>query len=85
MIRVLAICATLSACSVFTPVQPPARIVCPAVAMAKCDTTNPVIGAELSADGAADLAVYFRAQRNECSALNDAKRDCIDGAKKGKR
>ena len=73
----------LSACSVFAPVQPPAQVVCPAATMAKCDTSDPEIGAELSADGAADLALFFRSQRNECAVLNDGKLDCLR-VKKGK-
>lgn len=78
MIRALAMCATLSGCSVFAPVQPPAQVVCPAATMAKCDTSDPELGAELSADGAADLALFFRSQRNECAVLNDGKLDCLN-------
>jgi hypothetical protein len=67
---------------------PPTPLVCPAASMAECDTAEPSIpatAAEMSADFALDLATYYKAQRNECAALNRAKGACLRPGKEKPR
>ena len=75
------LCITMGGCGpLISKPTPPATQVCPAAAMAECDTKDPATpatAAETSADFAMDLATFFKAQRNECAALNNAKIDCI--------
>ena len=88
MIRAALVCLLLGGCFSVTKPTPPAPQVCPAAAMAECDTKDPAApatAAETSADFAMDLATFFKAQRNECAALNHAKAGCINGDKKGKK
>jgi hypothetical protein len=82
MIRAALLCVFLGGCFSFTKPSPAASEapVCPAPAMAECDTTDPetpATAAETSADFAMDLATYLRAQRNECAALNRSKIVCL--------
>lgn len=88
MIRAALACLLLGGCFSVTKPTPPAPQVCPAAAMTECDTTEPdmpATAAETSADFAMDLATFFKTQRNECSAKNDAKAACINGDKNGKK
>ena len=79
MIRALIICAMLSGCgSIISKAPPPASVVCPAAAMALCDTTNPPIPDSMAADDAIDRAIFAVTQRNECDRLNAAKLACIN-------
>lgn len=81
---ILLVLLMASGCAVFSRPPPPVKNACAAKAMAKCDTTDPetpATAAEMSADFALDLAAFFKAQRNECSALNEAKTECITNTK----
>ena len=74
------ICLCLAGCFSVTKPAPPLPLVCPIAAMAECDTKDPETPAtagEMSADFALDLATVFRAQRDECAALNAAKGQCL--------
>ena len=88
MTRAALLCLFLGGCFSVTKPAPPVPIVCPAAAMAECDTSEPATpatAAEMSADFALDMATFFRAQRNECAALNRAKAACLRPGKEKPR
>ena len=81
--RALIVCAMLSGCGIFArQPPPPPSVVCPAVAMALCDTKTPPVPAEMTADEAADRATFAIFQRNECAELNAAKLACLNQSRK---
>ena len=83
MIRALIICAMLTGCGpIISKAPPPASVVCPAAAMALCDTKTPPVPAEMSADEAADRATFAIFQRDECAELNAAKLACLTQTEK---
>lgn len=63
----------------------PQSKVCPAEFLRLCDTTDPPIGDEMSADDAANRATFYILQRDECAKLNEAKLSCIIDNKTGKK
>ena len=75
----------LSACGpMISKTTPPASVVCPASAMAKCDTKYEPVPDAMAADDAVDRLILAIAQRNQCDQLNDAKAECLTNGKKSK-
>lgn len=83
---VLCLMTLTSACGPLFRVQKNSapQIACPEKAMRKCDVEGFQIGTETNADTAGELAIVTRTKLLECSALNDAKAECIT-QNKGKK
>lgn len=83
---VLCLMTLMSACGPLFRVQKSSapQIACPEKAMRKCDVEGFEIGTETNADTAGELAIVTRTKLLECSALNDAKAECIT-QNKGKK